>query len=104
MRYNARGMARRFFGQSISVERGGETRAPTAFAFGGERHAIARTLASWQDFGFPNDGRRHTWRQRRHRTYYRIETDDGRRFEIYYDRGVSLNSPKHMRWYVSEEL
>ena len=96
---------RRFFGQVISVERGGgETRTPTAFSFGGERHAVARILASWQDFGFPDDGRRHTWRQRRHRTYYRVETDGGRRFEIYYDRGVSLNSPKHMRWYVSEEF
>ena len=104
MRYNGRGMARRFFGQVIEVERDDETRAPTAFSFGGERHAVARVLTSWQDYGFPNDGRRHTWRQRRHRNYYRLQTADGRRFEIYYDRGVSLDSPNYMRWYVTEEF
>ncbi len=97
-------MARRFFGQLITVERDPRSRAPTAFAFRDEKHTVAQVLTSWQDHGFPNDGRRHTWRQRRHRSYYRVRTDEGRDFEIYYDRGVSMDSPKYMRWYVSEEL
>lgn len=98
------GMERRFFGQLIEVERDDESRAPVAFSFREERHEVAEILTSWQDYGFPNDGRKHKWIQRRHRNYYRIRTAEGRRFEIYYDRGVSMDNPKYMRWYVTREL
>ena len=97
-------MSRRFFGQLISVERDPETREPKSFSFKEESYEVAEIMTSWQDYGFPNDGRKHGWRQRYHRNYYRVETAEGRKFEIYYDRGVSMDSPKYMRWYVTQEL
>ena len=98
------GMSRRFFGQQITVERDQETREPTSFSFKDETHDVTLIMTSWQDYGMPSDGRKHTWRQRHHRNYYRVQTSDGRVFEIYYDRGVSMDSPKYMRWYVTKEL
>lgn len=97
-------MSRRFFGQQITVERDQETREPTSFSFKDETHDVTLIMTSWQDYGMPSDGRKHTWRQRHHRNYYRVQTADGRVFEIYYDRGVSMDSPKYMRWYVTKEL
>ncbi len=97
-------MSRRFFGQQISVERDAQTREPISFSFKDETHDVVQIMTSWQDYGFPSDGRKHTWRQRHHRNYYRVQTSEGRNFEIYYDRGVSLDSPKYMRWYVTREL
>ena len=97
-------MSRRFFGQQISVERDPATREPTSFSFKDETHDVALIMTSWQDYGFPSDGRKHTWRQRHHRNYYRVKTPEGRQFEIYYDRGVSMDNPKYMRWYVTREL
>ena len=97
-------MPRKFFGQQISVDQDPETRDPVAFSFGGESHEVARIMTSWHDYGFPDDGRKHRWWQRRHRNYYRVRTAWGRDFEIYYDRGVSMDNPKYMRWYVSQEF
>ena len=97
-------MPRRFFGQQISVERDADTREPLAFSFGKETHRVERIMTSWQDYDFPSDGRKHRWWQRHHRNYYRILTTEGRHFEIYYDRGVSMDNPKYMRWYVTQEL
>jgi hypothetical protein len=95
---------RRFFGKLIKVQQHEETRAPVFFAFDGEQHDIQDVMLSWQDFGMPNDGRKHTWIQRHHRNYYRVRTTKGETYEIYYDRGVSMNSPKHMKWYVTKQL
>ena len=97
-------MPRRFFGQQISVERDDDTREPLAFSFREEFHRVERIMTSWQDYDFPSDGRKHRWWQRHHRNYYRILTTEGRHFEIYYDRGVSMDNPKYMRWYVTREL
>ena len=76
-----------FFGQQISVGRDPETREPTSFSFKDETHEVARIMTAWQDYGFPNDGRKHTWRQRHHRNYYRVETSEGRKFEILLRQG-----------------
>ena len=97
-------MPRSFFGKIIKVQQHEETRAPVSFALDGEQHDIQDVMVSWQDFGMPNDGRKHTWRQRRHRNYFRVRTTKGETYELYYDRGVSMNSPKHMRWYVTKQL
>jgi hypothetical protein len=52
----------------------------------------------------PNDGRKHKWIQRHHRNYFRVRTTSDEAYEIYYDRGVSMNNPKHMKWYVTKQL
>ena len=97
-------MPRRFFGKLIKVQQHEETRAPVSFALDGEQHDIQDVMVSWQDFGMPNNGRKHTWIQRHHRNYVRVRTTKGETYEIYYDRGVSMNSPKYMRWYVTKQL
>ena len=97
-------MARQFFGQQVSVERDPDTQEPTSFSFKSETHAVVEIMTSWQDYGFSDDGRKHKWQERHHRNYYRVQTSEGRKFEIYYDRGVSMDSPKYMRWYVTREI
>ena len=97
-------MPERFFGKRIFVQRDEETRRPLSFELDGQEHSIEHVMVSWQDYGFPDDGRKHTWIQRRHRSYYRVRTTEGETFEIYYDRGVSLDHPHHMKWYVTKQL
>lgn len=58
-----------------------------AFIWRGEEHVIARVLDSWFDYGWgPLQQRPKRWWQRRHRTYYRVETREGETYEIYHDR------------------
>ena len=95
---------RRFFGKVINVHQHEETRAPLSFDLDGERHEIQEVMSSWQDYGMPNDGRKHKWIQRHHRNYFRVRTTSDEAYEIYYDRGMSMNSPKHMKWYVTKQL
>ena len=97
-------MPRRFFGKQIAVQQHEETRRPISFELDGLQHVVQEVMAYWHDYGFPDDGRSHKWIQRRHRNYYRVLTTGGDTFEIYYDRGVSLKSPKYMRWYATRQL
>ncbi|HAL46509.1 MAG: hypothetical protein FI707_13450 [SAR202 cluster bacterium] len=97
-------MPERFFGKQITVQRHEKTRTPVSFEIDGQEHVIEHVMTAWHDYGFSDDDRKHTWIQRRHRNYYRVRTTEGETFEIYYDRGVSLNNPKHMRWYVTQQL
>jgi len=63
-------------------------RRPVAFTWKGQRFEIQEILRLWEDHGFgfvPPPQRR--WWQRRHRVYYQVQTTDGQRFEIYWDRG-----------------
>jgi hypothetical protein len=94
----------RFFGKIIQVQQHEETRKPLSFDLDGEQHEIQEVMVSLHDYGMPSDGRKHTWIQRHHRNYYRVRTTGGETYEIYYDRGVSMDSPKHMRWYVTKQL
>ena len=95
---------RRFFGKVINVHKHEETRAPLSFDLDGEQHEIQEVMVSWQDYGMPNDGRKHKWIQRHHRNYFRVRTTRDETYEIYYDRGMSMNNPKHMKWYVTKQL
>ncbi len=85
--------------EEIGVERQGLT--PVAFTWRGERHEIAEVLRMWFDVKFgPTASRiRKGWWERRHRTYYRVRTSGGERFDLYWDRG-SIGR----RWFVYRRL
>ena len=98
-------MSQRFLGKEIQVTVAGELRHPVSFILEDKEHAIQEILAAWPDHGFgsspPN---RKRWWLRHHRNYYTVRTTDGKVFEIYYDRGVSMNNPKYKKWYASRQL
>ncbi|MBI2288238.1 MAG: hypothetical protein HYU83_04610, partial [Chloroflexi bacterium] len=66
---------------------------------------ITDILEAWHDYGFgrPLLRRRHWW-QRHHRNYYSVKTTAGEVFEIYYDRGTSLEHPEYKKWYLYRQL
>jgi hypothetical protein len=78
-----------FISREISVVRDETTGRPVSFTWDGRTYIIREIIAVWPDWGFAAGApRRKTWRMRRHRNYYRVETEDGEIFELYHDRGV----------------
>ena len=101
----AMGVEKRFFGKQIEVKTGGEVVTPEAFKLDNQWHQVEDILTSWPDYSFPSDGRaKHRWWQRHHRNYYIVRTAEGDKYEIYYDRGVSLDDSKHRKWYVTRRF
>jgi hypothetical protein len=75
------------YSEKVEVECEGEPARPVSFTWRDEDFPIESILRSWQDWGFPpGSPRRKDWRLRRHRTYFKVRTDEGRIFEIYMDR------------------
>lgn len=88
---------------------------PEAFDWQGRTHAIVEMLATWHRYGKPEmrtQGGRAPYYVRSGRTqgswgqgrdYYRVRTEDGRLFDLYYDR-----APKGQRrvgaWFLWREL
>ena len=98
-------MAPQFFSREIEVTVSSELMAPTSFRLGDQEHVISGILEAWHDYGFGRPPlRRKKWWQRRHRNYYRVKTTEGAVFEIYYDRGTSLEHPEYKKWYLYRQL
>ncbi len=98
-------MAPQFFSKEIEVTVGGELRAPLSFRLGEEEYVISEVLEAWSDYGFGLSSlRRGRWWQRRHRNYFRVKTTQSEVFEIYYDRGTSLEHPELKKWFLSRQL
>lgn len=80
-----------FISEKIKVELSEENlREPIFFIWRGEKYIIQKIINQWQDWtlgGIPAP-KRGAWRQRRHRNYYRILTNNNEQFDIYYDRGA----------------
>lgn len=78
-----------FIGRPVEVEWVQETgwKRPVALTWGGRTLRVQAVVARWDDHGFgvaaPS---RKRWYQRRHRTWYEVETEDGERFRLYLDR------------------
>lgn len=88
------------YSEKIEVETEGEPLKPASFIWRKQAFRIERILRSWQDWKFPAGApRRKTWRLRRHRTYFVVETTEGRTFEIYMDR-----KPPEPTWILYREL
>ena len=98
-------MPERFFGRQIEVTTGGNIKTPVSFRLDDREYIISEILESWPDYGFGRSaaGRKRWW-QRHHRNYYRIKTIDGDVYEIYYDRGTSLDHPELKKWYLTRRI
>ena len=62
--------------------------APRAFVWRGHCYQVVKVLRTWHDAGFANRGRQQRWWERRHRTYFRVQTYNGHTCDIYLDRGI----------------
>ena len=98
-------MPERYFGRQIDVTTGGEVKVPVSFRLGDREYVIAEVLESWPDHGFgKSSAGRKRWWQRHHRNYYRVKTAEGEVYEIYYDRGTSLDYPELKKWFLTRRL
>lgn len=89
----------RFIGEGIEVEAGKCYPELKSFVWRGHKHGVKRVVAAWQDYGFASWMKKPRWWQRHHKNYYRIETDEGRLFEIYCDRGSGKKA-----WVLFKEM
>lgn len=89
-----------FLCEKIEVEFDVQKGEPVSFIWRNQKFVIKKVLASWQDFGFSAGApKKKTWRLRKHRNYYKIETDTDEIFEIYLDRTGSKRE-----WIISKKL
>lgn len=80
-----------FIGRPITVTRDETLGQPVSFRWADCEYRISQVIAVWHDWGFPaGSPKRKSWRMRRHRNWYRVETTDGTVYELYHDRGLSL--------------
>jgi len=98
-------MPERYFGRQIEVTTGGDVKVPVSFRLDDHEHIITEVMESWPDHGFGRSaaGRKRWW-QRHHRNYFRVKTTDGEVYEMYYDRGTSLDHPELKKWFLTQRL
>ena len=84
-----------FISEEIAVVRNDDNGDPVSFRWNGRDVAIREIIEVWSDWGFPAGApKRKTWRMRRHRNCFRVETTDGALFEMYHDRGLKISGGK----------
>lgn len=81
-----------FICERIEVHCEGAPAQPASFTWRKAEYPVATVVHSWHDWGFARAAPKKDWRSRRHRTYFRVQIEDGRVFEIYLDR-ASRNKP-----------
>lgn len=88
------------YSEKIEVECEGEPAKPVSFHWREQEFQVEKILRIWYDWGFPpGSPRRKTWRLRRHRTYFQVQTQEGRIFDLYLDR----KGPE-LEWVLYREL
>lgn len=78
-----------FIGRTVQVDWVQEAgwKRPVSFTWGDRTYRVKAVVARWDDYGFGTAApSRKKWYQRRHRTCYEVETEDGMRFRLYLDR------------------
>ena len=91
----------RFMDREIEVEAAEDApRQPVAFKVGGRRYVVADVLSTWEDEA---PGAARDWRQHHHRTFYRLRTEEGDLFDVYYDWSESRRH-HHDRWVLHRRL
>ncbi len=78
---------------------GGE---PKAFTVAGRRHGVAEGVSTWPDESFGGGYRRDAWLGHQ-RLFYRVRTEAGELFDIYFDLGESRRRRKS-RWVLHRRL
>ena len=84
----------RFIDEEIKVRFVQKPGPPTSFIWRGREYGLAEVERAYRRLDFKRD-----WWQRRHRDYYRVRTDTGQVFEIYFDRG-----PRKRYWVLYREF
>ena len=111
----------RFIGQEIEVEFDREPAlrkkpsCPDRFTWEGEIYRVRTVLSEWQDFerrgrmarnmrpeNAAKARRRGSWGVGRF--YFRIETDSGKIFDLYYDRAPKSVENRLGSWFLDREL
>jgi len=72
----------RFIDEEIEVRFAQELGPPTSFIWHGREYGILKIEKTYRRLDFKK-----AWWRRRHRDYYRMKTDTGQVFEIYFHRG-----------------
>jgi hypothetical protein len=91
----------RLMDREIEVEAAEDApRQPAAFKVGGRRYVVAEVLSTWDD---ESPGSARDWRQRLHRTFYRLRTEEGELFDIYFDWSESHRRHRD-RWVLHRRL
>ena len=97
-------MPERFFARLIEVTTSGDVKVPISFNLDGRDYCITQVIESWPDYGFGTSETSKTWKQRHHRTYFRVKTVDGEIYEMYYDRGTNMKHPEYKKWFLTQRL
>ncbi len=72
--------------EKIEVQCEGVPAKPVSFIWRKKEYRILAVKHSWHDWGFARSAPKKDWRTRRHRSYFHVQVDDRRVFEIYLDR------------------
>ena len=102
-----------FFTQAPALEK--KPGSPAGFVWRGERFLILEILSEWHDY--QRRGRMSRNMQPKHASaaerrgswgvgqdYFRVRTQDGRLFEIYYDRAPKDVDRRKGAWFLDREL
>lgn len=94
-------MPGKFICEKISVELDTENQVPVSFIWRKEKYLITSIKSSWQDYGFGSSPapKRVPWRMRHHRTYYHVEIENRKVFELYLDR-----AGEEKTWILEQEI
>lgn len=89
--------------------------APSTFTWYGETFSIAEVVSTWFDFGrkgrsarnlapahLETAGRRGSWGVGRF--YFRVRTENGRAFDLYFDRAPENAGDRKGHWYLWREV
>jgi len=91
----------RFMDREIEIEATEDApRRPVAFKVGERRYGVAEVLSTWEDEA---PGAARDWRHRHDRSFYRLRTDEGDVFDIYYDWNESRRYHRD-RWVLHRRL
>ena len=90
-------------------------KAPDGFVWQGHEHRVVELLSAWTDFerrgGMSKNmspehlrtaRKRGSWGVGRY--YFRVETENGRLFDVYYDRAPEDAGDRSGHWYLWREL
>jgi hypothetical protein len=97
-------MPERYFAREIQVTTAEGVKTPVAFKLEGREYKVAEVMDIWQDASYGSSETSKTWRTRHHRSYYRVKTDNGEVYEMYFDRGTNLRHPEFRKWYLTQKL
>ena len=93
-------MPPKFIGEKITVETTGAVKQPASFTWRDREYTVGEILLNWADWGFAAGATQRDWKTRRHRNYFRVRTTSGEIFEIYHDRGRSVEG----EWYLYQQI